>query len=54
VETLVKHPTIDPQQELLRQYCADAETLINTATSAKAARQLVEEMNVELVTEKVT
>lgn len=41
--TLVHKPP-DPQQELLKQYCAEAETMLRTFTSEADARKVGEIM----------
>jgi len=44
MEELVKHPTLDPQRELLQQRCTEAEALIKTASSAEQAKQFSEQI----------
>lgn len=40
MEQLTKLPKPDPQAELLKSYCAEAETLIMTASSEEEAKVL--------------
>ncbi len=51
MEEMVKHPTRNPQQELLQQYCSEAEALINTASSAEQAKQFSEQICSEFQSE---
>jgi len=43
MEQIVKHPSFDTQQELLRRYCKEAEALLTKATDMNDASRIKEE-----------
>lgn len=44
MEALVRHPVSNPQDEMLKRYCAEAEARIVHASSARQAREWGEEI----------